>query len=261
MKGTLNRESAVPLFEQISDQLREAIENAEFTAGDRLPTEGDLTNLYGVSRSTVRAALELLENEGAIARRSGKGTYVSLAEVHHETHELESFPETLQRRGLESDIQTLSAKKVVPAARVRGQLGIEPGGRVLQMERLHRVGTEAIALDRISLPLWLVEQVPLAQLKSASTYTVMEEHGIRIGPAMQIVSAIRSSERLAQSLDLNPGEPLLMVERLTYAIGGNPVEHAFLFWRGDRIALETTLFRHDARLVEVTPQTTVDVVN
>lgn len=77
MKGKLHKESTVPLYRQLKEILKEAIRRGEFRPGDRLPTEMELCETFGVSRITVRQALNELANEGFLYRQQGSGTFVN----------------------------------------------------------------------------------------------------------------------------------------------------------------------------------------
>ena len=244
MEITLDFNSVVPLYEQLARRLSELIEEGHWSPGQQLPTESDFSEQHGVSRATVRAALDLLEEEGVVSRRAGKGTFVTQAAIRQSLSELESFPETVASQGASVSIQTVDHEEYVPSYRIRSILGLRAGAKAHRIRRVHFMGDEALATDCVTLPSSIVKNVDLQRLLTSSTYTVFEEElDIALGAATQKVSACAASEELAERLRVPPGEPLLQIERLTYAASGIPVEHLLLHYRADRVVLNVHLPR------------------
>src|SRR5260370_3695481 len=126
----------LPLWFQIADRLRSAIERGDFGPGDALPSETRLNERFGVSRTTARASLDRLEQEGLISRRSGKGSIVLSPRVEQPLNLLASFSEDMNRAGLKPSYATQSADYVRVTTVVAEALGVERSARVFRISRL-----------------------------------------------------------------------------------------------------------------------------
>jgi GntR family transcriptional regulator len=246
----IERDSARPIYGQIADQLRAQIAAGKFKTGHRLPTEPELMREHGVSRSTVRAALALLEREGLLVRRSGKGTFVAHPEFEQDLSDLRSFPEAMAAQGLMVALKPISWEVLLPHDDVRKQLGLEHDQKVLQIERVHLLDDEPVASDCLSMPAWVAERVPVERLLTNSTYQILEtEAGLSLGAAWQRVSAVAASQRIARLMNIRTRDPLLLVERLTYTLSGVPIEYLTLRYRADLVVLNVYLPRHSLPMV------------
>jgi DNA-binding GntR family transcriptional regulator len=246
----IERNSAVAIYEQIADQLRDQIQGGELKPGQRLPTEPELMRSCGVSRSTVRVALNVLEDEGLLTRRAGKGTFVAHRELAQDLSNLRSFPEAMAAQGFTVQLRPVAWDIAIPPAPVRKQLGLANGEKVLRIERVHWLDEETVATDSLSLPAWITDRVSVERLLTTSTYQVLEEEaGIPLGAASQRVSATTAGRDCAKLLSINPHDPVLLIERLTYALSGVPIEYLNLRYRADKVVLNVHLPRHSLPLV------------
>src|SRR4051812_40621958 len=112
-----------PLWFQIAERLRAAIDRGEFAVGERLPSEAELYREFGVSRTTARAALDRLENDGLIVRKSGKGSIVVPSRVDQPLKALTGFGEDMRERGLTPSYQTRSVRIAATDAETSAALG------------------------------------------------------------------------------------------------------------------------------------------
>jgi len=245
----IDRNSAVAVYEQIAAILQEQIETGALKPGQRLPTEPELMASHGVSRSTVRAALALLKEEGILTGRRAKGTFVARRQLKHELNELRSFPEAMAAQGLVVSLKPLAWETTLPQAHVQKQLGLKDGEKILRIDKLHLLDNEPVATDSLALPAWVSERVEIESLLTNSSYHVLEQAGISLGAARQRVSAAAATRNVAQDLNLRVHDPVLRIERLTYAITGVPVEYLSLFYRADRVVLEVHMPRHSLPVV------------
>jgi GntR family transcriptional regulator len=249
MTAEIERDSHVPIYEQIAQRLRARIQEGELALGDQLPTEEELTAYYGVSRSTLRNALRLLVEQGLVARTSGKGTFVTAVALRQPLHELSSFAESMSEQGYAIVIEPLSHRVAQPSARVREQLRLAEGEQVLLLERLHLVDGAPVGVDRLALPAWVQERVDVETLLHDSTYRALEAGGISLGRAEQHVAAASASADLARALRVHIAHPVLMVERLAFTADERPIEHMLAHYRGDRVMLDMSLVRGAAPVV------------
>ena len=125
----------VPLHHQVYQDLRAALDDREWAAGDRLPTERELARRYGCSLITVRRALDELRREHRLTRTQGRGTFVSQPAIERDLLGSASFNEEMTAAGLEPETRTVTARKEPASERVAQALGLRLGAPTIYLER------------------------------------------------------------------------------------------------------------------------------
>lgn len=144
--------SPIPLYTQIKDILRERILDGTYKAHEQLPSESEMSNLFGVSRITVRQALSDLQNEGLIFRIPGKGTFVAKAKAFQQLMQLEGFAEAMLRMGYEIYNKVISHKSVAASPIVAHKLKLKPGTPVTEIKRVRHLNREPLSMEITYLP-------------------------------------------------------------------------------------------------------------
>lgn len=228
----------MPLWFQIAERLREAIARGEFAQGDALPSEAALNRRFGVSRTTARAALDALENEGLVDRRSGRGSIVLPPRVDQPLNLLASFSEDMKARGRVPGYRTLSVHSVEMSVEVAAVLGGERGSRVVAIDRLLLADGEPIAssMSWLSPDVVSTESRPTpATLDRMSLYQWIEETaGVRIAAGEQYIEGGVAVPPLDERLGIDAGDPVLTVRRLSRSADDRPVEFVVMHYRADR---------------------------
>jgi len=224
----------LPLYHQLRELLLEKIDSGEWAPGYQLPAEKDISAEYGVSRATVRQAMQFLENQGLIERFQGKGTFVGRPKVASNLMTLFN-----PVKGLTSVKElprfVLRHLRTVPAgALVAGRLGIDPADHVFDVERSIIVDGEPVMIVRN----WLaVSRFPDFEEKFAKTATVLraiQHYGINSVQQHKELEITILDYAEAEGLDVQPGSPALLVTYLTRTIDGEPFEYRKVIVRGDR---------------------------
>jgi GntR family transcriptional regulator len=217
-----------PLYYRISRDISKSIEAGEYAPGSRIPSEAALAERYGVTRMTVRQAVDGLITVGLVTRRHGSGTYVLRPrEVQRGLNRLTSFTEDMQSQGHRASSAELERSDVEPPDHVREQLELQAGAHVVVLERLRQVDGEPVALHRVFLPLWLAPELARSSMNGASLYDTLEsELGVQLSSARQRITAVAATDRQAALLGVAPGAPLLFTQRLTRDSNNRPVEFA-----------------------------------
>ena len=231
-------------YERVRAQLANEIARDRRPAGTRLPPERALAEHFGVSRATLRRALDGLAESGVVERVPG-GWAVASPTVGEPPNELLSFSEMAASRGLAPGARVLG-RRVRPATIEEAEaLGLAPGADLFELERLRTMDGVPILVDRTRVPMALVPGIDDADLGgSASLYDVLEERfGIRPTLARFTVEAVPADARRAKLLDLEAGQPLLRCEQLTEDETGRRVELCEMVYRFDRYRFRTTLVR------------------
>lgn len=240
----IRRDSPLPYYEQLKQVIVEQIDNGTYPPGSLLPSEWELCDLYGVSRTVVRQALGDLGNEGKLHRRRGKGTFV--AERPHREQFIEStvgYFEDLPSNGGAVRRKVLSTKLADPSPTAAQILGLAPGVKIVQVDRQRYVGGEIGSYTQHYLPTRLHPDLLGAitgyDLESHSLYTFMDEVcGILVRSGHRTVEAAATSHRLAKLLELPPGAPVLYICGVGRDLAGRPVEMFEAWHRGDRTQIE-----------------------
>jgi DNA-binding GntR family transcriptional regulator len=234
-------------YQRVQESLAEELARDHRPAGSPLPPERALAEHFGVSRVTLRRALDELERAGLVSRTPGGGWVVAGARIGEPPNELMSFSEMAASRGLTARARVLS-EHVRPATIDEADtLGLAPGASLFELERLRLMDEVPILVDRTRIPFALAPKLGEVDFSTVSLYAVLEErYGIRAARARFAVEAIAADERLAKLLELQPGGPLLRCDQLTEDETGRPIEMSEMVYRGDRYRFHATLVRTGA---------------
>jgi DNA-binding GntR family transcriptional regulator len=219
----LDHTSPVPLYHQAARVLEEAIEDGRLPRGSRLESELDLAEQLGISRPTMRAAIKQLVDKGLLIRRRGIGTTVAPRPVRRAVA-LTSLYDDLKREGREPRTRVLALEEVLCPPDVAEHLGLEPTAPVLRFERLRIAGSDPIALMHNVVPAGLLE-LGRGDLERTGLYDVFRENGITPHVATQQVGARKAGAEEAELLEIEPGDPVLTMNRVAYDTGGRPIEY------------------------------------
>lgn len=236
---TVNRSSPVPLYFQLAQSLQQHIENGDIPPGTLLGNEIRLADDLGVSRPTIRKAIEYLVNRGLLVRRRGVGTQVVRAQVRRPL-ELTSLFEDLTSAGKAPRTEVISLQEVPAEADVATALRVVTGARVVCLERLRYAEDDPIAVMTNYLPAGLVE-LDEATLGQRGLYDLLRGASVHIHLAEQSIGARNATADEARLLGERKGAALLTMSRLAFDLTGQPVEFGRHVYRASRYAFSLTL--------------------
>lgn len=236
---SVDRTSPVPLYFQLSQQLEAAIEHGTLTPGSLLGNEIELAGRLGLSRPTVRQAIQSLVDKGLLVRRRGVGTQVVHSQVKRPL-ELSSLYDDLEAAGQRPATRVLSNAIEPATAEVAAALGVAEGSEVHLVERLRSAHGEPMAHLRNHLPAGLLP-LDTEELESTGLYRMMRSAGITLHSARQSVGARAATAEEARMLAESEGAPLLTMQRTTFDDTGRPVEFGSHIYRASRYAFEFQL--------------------
>jgi DNA-binding GntR family transcriptional regulator len=235
----VDRNSPVPLYFQIAEQFAAAIQRGEIAPGERLDSEIRLADRLGLSRPTVRQAIQHLVNKGLIVRRRGVGTQVVRGEVRRAV-ELTSLYDDLVRAGQTPTTAVLELRAAPATAEVARALDVPEGTPVQLLRRLRFADGEPLAIMVNWLPADLVP-LTIERLQSLGLYAILRGAGMRISGAQQRIGARAASAAEARMLGERRGSPLLTMTRTAYDDQGRRLEHGAHVYRAGRYSLEVAV--------------------
>ena len=235
----VDRTSPVPLYFQAAQHLEQMIESGELPMGTRLDNEADLAGQLGLSKPTMRRAIEYLVGRGLLVRRRGIGTQVVHAKVTREI-ELTSLYDDLAKTGRNPTTTVVSFGTEPASGSVAAKLGIVAGAPVYVFERLRYADAEPLALMRNHVPEQLM-RLSAADLETRGLYNLFRANGISMRIAKQAIGARAATAVEGRALGEREGAPLLVMERSAYDEQGRAVELGHHVYRASRYSFDLTL--------------------
>lgn len=242
----------VPLYHQLKQVLQSDMEQGIYKPGERLPSEPELVREYGVSRITVRQALDELEAEGRVVRRHGKGTYVAeprieqgLVRLTQGLVRLTDFVEDMQQAGQNPSSRVLAFEHEPARPAIAKALNVLIGTEVVRIDRLRLAEERPIAYDTTWLPLRFGALLTGMDLTQETIYHILEtRYAIPVFSGEFYISAAEATAQQAAYLEGAPGTALLVIKRISYTTGDEPVYIQERYYRPDRVQYRVTLRRY-----------------
>jgi len=245
MSRIIDPYDVMPKYHQLAALLREKIDNGEWQPRSAIPSERQLESLYGISRTTIREAIDILVRQGYLYREHGRGTFVSPEKLQKAMLELTSFSEDLIRRGIRPGQIIRSLEWVVPNPKILQKLELPAGASVLRIERIRLGNDTPIGLQTSYLALKEGQDITLEEMEAnGSLYSILQEK-LRIIPseADETLEVTLATREEAFLLHIEEGAPLLLSERVLFAQDRRPVEFVKILYRGDRYRYTVRLTR------------------
>ncbi|HEX2073021.1 MAG TPA: GntR family transcriptional regulator [Geodermatophilus sp.] len=234
----IDRSSPTPLYYQLAQAIEGAIAGGSLPAGSKLENEVLLAQRYGLSRPTVRRAVQELVDKGLLVRKRGVGTQVIQPHVRRSV-ELTSLYDDLARSGESPSTEVLSLERVPAPADIAGELDVPAGDEIVVVRRLRRSHGEPLALLTNYLPGRF--DPTIADLTERGLYQYLRGQGVHLRVAHQRIGARLARAEEARLLDEPPRAALLTMQRTAFDDQGAPVEYGRHVYRASRYDFETTL--------------------
>lgn len=223
---------AGPRYIQLRKRMSGGVDEEILAPGDPIPSEREIASITGLSRVTVRKAIQSLVSDGIIVQKQGHGSFVAsnTPQIEQSLSRLTSFSEDMARRGLVSTSRWLERGLFMPSPDEVLALALSPDDSVSRIARLRTADDKPMAIERASLPTTVL---PNPLLVETSLYEVLEVANFRPVRALQKISAINLGPEDAHLLDVDEGEAGLRIERTSYLRDGSVVEFTQSIYRGD----------------------------
>jgi GntR family transcriptional regulator len=242
---SIDRKSPLPYYSQLKALLVEEIESERWEPEQQLPSEADLCEHFGVSRTVVRQALNSLVQQGFLYREKGKGTYVARPKIAESLFQnLTGFYEDMLERGLKPVTKVLEQIKCGANRKVARQLGLPDKDPVIEIKRLRFVNNKPLVLVTTYLPYDICPYLLEEDLSNKSLYRLLEDkYDIKIVYGHRTLEAVSADEYVADLLAVKVGAPLMLLNSVSYLGDGRPIEYFHALHRGDLSKFAVTLIR------------------
>lgn len=237
----------VPLYHQLFLYLREAIFRQDFQPGSMLPSEAELEKQFGVSRITVRRAIDELTARALVRREKGRGTRV-LEHAAPQTGivgSIEAMVDSSLAMGMQTEVQLLEFEYVPAPEAVAQALNLERGVRVQHAIRVRKLDATPFSYLETYVPEAIGRRYERHDITAQALVALLEDAGISISHAVQTITAESATPELGRALQLAPGAPLLKVERIVYGQDNLPVEYIAAWYHPQRYKYRMALARQN----------------
>ncbi len=226
--------SFIPLYQQITDQVRGLIREGKRQPGDVFLAEGEVAAMLGISKMPVRQAFQKLRSEGWLILARGRKPVIGAGRVPWNFQELRGFSEEMRRRGLEPAARVLSMEQCDPDADATEALRLQPGEKVYRLRRLRYIDQEPAAIVTSHLPVRLFPGLENYRFEG-SLYQLMETvYQRKLGHAEESIGAVNAGPEDAAVLETAAGAALLVIREVAFDPEHVPLEYSVSLLRGDR---------------------------
>jgi DNA-binding GntR family transcriptional regulator len=236
----LDRTSPIPLYFQIAENLKEAIQAGTIAPGGRLDNELELAEQLGVSRPTVRQAIQRLVQQGLVVRRRGLGTVVVAPRILRPVA-LTSLYDDLAAAERAPTTAVLSFEEIAADDEIAQVLSLAVGTPVLSIERLRFADETPLALMHNYLPAKLLQGRTEADLEQTGLYELLRSQGVQLHAADQVLAARRATAQEARLLRAPRSATVLTMTRTAFDPAGLPIEHGRHAYLADRYSFKMSL--------------------
>ncbi|QQE80479.1 GntR family transcriptional regulator [Alicyclobacillus sp. SO9] len=241
--ASINPDLPLPLYHQLKNLIMQHIETGEWRPNQAIPTEIELMNRYGVSRTTVREAVSSLVQEGYLVKKQGKGTFVREPRVQERLGKLTGFAEEMTQNGYDPSARLIGVFTDLSEDEDFANLELPEGDAWVKIERLRLASGEPIAVERSYWPKGIADILVQQDLETVAYYSVLEEKGIYLRYAEEDISAVNADTTDAMALKIKLGSSLIEMTRFTYDNSERLIEYTCTRYRGDRYKYHVHLER------------------
>lgn len=237
--------SVLPVFNQLSEDLRKQIESGQLRPGDMIPSESQLGSIYGASRMTVRRGLALLVADGLIETVHGKGNFVAQPKLNQATLIFEDN-NFFNKNGLK--FKLLGIKRVEADDQTAAKLNLQVGTKVFELKRLIYGDNRLLAIDKKFLPYLKGKPIVENEIEYAAFPEMVAKHHDTVIDKIEVqISATTFESEEAQLLDVAPGHPALRVIQVIYAKNEKPLGMSKVTYRADMYELKAVSYPYSGR--------------
>ena len=239
----LDKSVPIPLYFQLKKLLLDEIKSGGYVVDAMIPTEKELSEMFKISRTTVRQAITELVQEGWLSRVKSKGTFVTRTKIKQDfIKRLETFKEQMERIGRVPSTQLLECEVVSFPEREAAYFGMRAQGEYVRLFRRRFADEEPIVTVETFLPYARCAFVLSHDLSRESLYDVLAtREETRICRVNRVLEAVSANTKDAENLSIRPGKPVQFSITVGYNKSDEPIEYSLARYRGDRNRFEVDL--------------------
>ncbi len=208
-------DSVVPLYQQVADDLKQRIEKGEYMAGQMIPSEAKLCEMYQVSRITIRSAISKLVEEEVLVKRHGKGTFVQTTKIPSELLSFAGFTTTMKQRNYDLYTHMLASERQTASPKIAKLLGISEGAAIVYLKRMRYINHHAVILEHVYLPYEKYGFLLDVDLENKSMYAAINEKiGFNPEHSCNSYTTLEASDATAEEaalLELNENNAVIVM--------------------------------------------------
>lgn len=232
------------LYDQIKDDLLSKIKDGTYPEGQTIPSELELAEIYGVSRPTIRQALQILVSDGYLEKRRRRGTVVTKPKVSQSfTMSISSFEDAMRLAGRLPKTKVLVFKRERANAEVEKRLELTLGQDVFKLVRLRYADDLPNVFVESYIPCALYPGLDSFDFNESSLYAAMDACGNPVMTARRRLEVIKADGAAAALLDVEAGDPLLLFHTVARDASGTAVEYSVATYRGESNSFELNVSR------------------
>ena len=231
----LDRQSPQTLHSQLEEIMRQRIENEVWKPDSNIPSENELSNIYGISRMTVRSVLNLLVREGLIYKVPGKGTFVSKPKI---VLSQMAIQDQLEQMGYETSTKLVSIEKDIVSFKITKSLNLSSNTQMYILKRIRYIKEEPFSIHISYIPVSLCPSLESKDLEGVQFCNILRnEYQIKIGKTVETLESTNATIEEAKMLSVKKLFPLLLLDSIVYSEDELPIEFSKVLFRGDKIKL------------------------
>lgn len=230
-----------PVYLQLADLIERKINKNEYPLGSKIPSERELIDTFGISRMTVRKAIEVLIEKGLLTRVHGKGTYVSQATVRSPLDSIQSMGKFIQDSGLLPSNKVLLTKKEKAGVKYSRIFHLSPDDDIFPLFRLRLANGKPFALEYTYTPYDIVPNLDSYDFEQCSFYDLLETNHISPSHDTQRLEIVRVLNPQASLLNLEEGSAVFMLHNTVRDSSGRTIEYTRSYYSERTITFTSTL--------------------
>lgn len=243
-EGKLNKNVPIPLYFQLKEIILDEIKKGNYPSGSVIPTENNISDFFGISRTTVRQAITELVQEGWLYRVKSKGTFVALKKLQQDfMQKLENYDEQMKRLGMVPRTEVLEFRIVYAPRLVSEKLQIPEKTEVIYLYRKRYADDNPVVLVETYLTLEDCEFLLNQDMQKESLYdNLSKDENTKIYCVKRVVEAVEATTNDVKLLNIRKGKPIQKFETIGFNAYGKAIEYSIARYRGDYNRFEVTIF-------------------
>lgn len=234
--GQLDKTVPIPLYFQLKELIMSEIKNGSYKSGSLIPTEKELSEIFKISRTTVRQAIMELVQEGWLYREKSKGTFVSRPKINQSfIQDLGSFNDQITQSGRTPYTELQDFEIITAPEEVANELKLQPKEKVIYIHRKRYADDEPIVMVKTYLPYEKCNFVLKHDLANESLYPILATHEeTHIYKIRRLIEAVDATAYDIKNLNIKRGKAIQQFISIGYNVFGEPIEYSLARYRGDK---------------------------